>query len=158
MLHVFLLPLVVQTATLSVTAPDGYRDASQDMAKGAGLDAKAMVALVAGTPGKADASSITFLPSEHLPEAKLDDAKECAAFAENMRARQDGSTGSSSIVAGPRGKTCQIAVTFKSQDAVVVSTIVRGPKDTYVMTCTMRTKNTAAMKQCQRALGTVKFK
>jgi hypothetical protein len=154
------LLLVVQNPSLSVTVPDGYRDISAEAAKLGNGDprTKDVIALFTGTPGAADAASINFVRADHHPEDKLGDAKECAAFAGEMRDRQHAKSQTSSIVDGPSGKTCQIAVYFEKEKATAVSTILRGPKDTWTMTCVMGVSNQAALKQCQKTLGTVKFR
>lgn len=157
---IWLLLIVVQNSSLSVTVPDGYRDVSSEAAKLGNGDpsTKDAIILLKGTPGAADTASINFVRSEHHPEDKLGDPKECAAFAEEMRDHQHAKRQTSSIVDGPTGKTCQVTLEHDSEKAIVVSTILQGPKDTWIMTCAMRTSNATALQQCQKTLRTVKFR
>lgn len=152
--------LVVQNPSLAVTVPDGYRDISAEAAKLGNNDpsTKDAIILMTGTPGGADAASINFVRSEHHPENKLGDANKCAAFAAEMRDRQHAERQTSSIVDGPSGKTCQISLYHEREKATVVSTILQGPKDTWIMTCAMGVSNQAALQQCQKTLRTMKFR
>src|SRR5262245_61177532 len=126
----WLILIVVQNSSLSVTIPDGYRDVSKEFDKGEARTKDAIV-LLKGTLGAADAATINFGRGEHHPADKLHDAKQCAAFAEEMRKRQHADGETSSIVEGPTGKTCQIALRYEREKASVVSTILRGMKDTW---------------------------
>jgi len=152
-----LLFLLVHNKNVSINAPEGYRDVSGETAKAAKLDPGTVIALQKGETGTPAAASINLVIGEHHPEDKLDDAKQCAAFATEMGTRQNASSTTAEVVDAPTGKTCQITFTFKTADAKVVSTILRGRKTTWVMTCAMRTANTAAVKECKQALATVKL-
>jgi hypothetical protein len=154
------LLLIVQNPSLSVTVPDGYRDVSTDAAKLTNGDPniKDAIVLVTGTPGTADGASINFVRGEHHPADKFGDAKECAALAEEMGGRLHAKRPTSSIVDGPSGKTCQVALNREREKVTVISTMLQGPKDTWVMTCVIGASNMAALKQCQNTLRTVKFR
>src|SRR4051812_37130456 len=98
----WVLLALVQNAALSLPVPDGYRDVST----------KDALVLIHGTPGADDAASINLVHGEHHSEDKMDDAKECAAFAEEMRDHQHATSQTSAIVEGPTGKTCQITLQY----------------------------------------------
>ncbi len=144
----WLLLALAQNASLSMPVPDGYRDAST----------KDAILLMHGAPATDGVAVINVVPGEHHPEDKLGDPKPCAAFAEEMRDHLHANGQSSAIVDGPTGKTCQITLQFKQQGMQSISTIVRGPKDTWILTCTMQPKNTAAVRQCGKTLVAIKFK
>jgi hypothetical protein len=154
------LLVVVSNASLSVTVPEGYRDVSSEAGKlsNGSPDAKDAIILAKGTPGSPDAASINFVHAEHHPEDHFGDAKMCAAFAEDMRQHMKAQAQTSSIVNGPTGKTCQIAMYYDREKMAVVSTILQGHKDSWMMTCAMLASNTAALQQCQKTLATVKLK
>ena len=154
------LLVIVQNAGLSVTLPDGYRDMSSEASKLANGNpaAKDAILLAKGTPGAPDAASINFVRAEHHPEDHLEDAKHCAALADDMREHQHAQMQTSLIVNGPSGKTCQVALYYEQEKAIVASTLLQGKKTSWMMTCAMLASNTAAIQQCQKTLGTVKLK
>ncbi len=151
---VFLAPLVVGNASLSLPIPKGYTDVSAEAVKKMpALANKGAIALVKG-----GVVSINLVPAEHMPDADFTDTKECAVLAKDMEARLHGESPSSTIVAGPTGKTCQIALSYRKPPILVLSTIVRGPKDSWMLTCTMGPMDAEARQGCQAILRSIKFK
>jgi hypothetical protein len=152
--------VIVKNASLSVTLPDGYHDVSAEAVKLANGNpgVKDAIAFMKGAAGAADAASINFIRTEHHPEYHYGDAKECTAFASDMRVQQHANSVSSAIVDGPTSKTCEVSLTYDNGKMLAVSTILQGPKDTWIMTCVMTPSNAAAVKQCRTTRATVKFR
>ncbi len=151
-----LLPATIAGKSFTLPVPDGYGDVTVQLKK-MRPDVKDVVAIASHTTHGGARANIVIVPTNNNDDLDLADPKQCALGAQDMlQQHKGGKSKSSAIVDGPTGKTCQISILADS-GIVTVFTVLRGPKDSWMMTCTFGEGDADAWKVCQATVTQVKF-
>ena len=152
-----LAPAVVANSSLSLPIPAGYKDASAEVVAARPELKDQEIIQLAGMRDGAVVASINLVPSKPVP-GRLDDARECAAFADELREKNDAKSRAWTIVDAPIGKSCQITIVRKDGHTTV-HTLLRGLKNAdWTMTCLFTTGDRASDDVCRRTVKTIKFR